>query len=157
MRPKTAPIPVPSTDVLDVLKDSFKDEKGRVDIELFQFYCMWVHKGFNASHAYKELHPDATDGSCRVLGSRWLARVNRELILEAYNLGPTRYFTQLDEGLNAKKQSITGELHPDHKTRRDYHKALGEVLGIEGRATNPVNVQVNFNQHVQSEKEAFDL
>ena len=31
---------------------------------------------------------------------------------------------------------------PDHKTRREYHKALGQIMGIEGKDVGNVIVNV---------------
>lgn len=100
--------------------------------ELALFFITWMGNGLNATQAYKELHPDVTQGSAEVLGHRWLSRVKPQVLLGVYKLGPDRYFKQLDEGLNATKwNDFTGEREPDHATRRPYHDKLGRILGIE--------------------------
>lgn len=104
----------------------------KVDKELPLFFSEWLRNGRNASLAYKTLHPDVSDASARVLGSRKLAKVNIVGILSAFGLTYEIYFQKLKEGLEAKQQNeVTGEFQVDHKTRRIYLKLLGELLGIE--------------------------
>ena len=106
------------------------------------FYLTWIKCGLNASKAYKELHPNVTDHSSRVLGSRELARVSKTTIMEAYGLDLQTYFRQLEEGLKADRSDMTGQIFPDHKTRKLYHETLGKLLGIE--SDNPTLIQVNI-------------
>ena len=113
------------------------------DTDLLLFYLSWLKNGLNASKAYKELHPDITDGSAEVLGSRALSKVKKETVLQAYKLDLQKYFTQLREGLEATKwNDFTGEREADHKTRKDYHDKLGRLIGLEERAGN---TQVNID------------
>jgi hypothetical protein len=112
------------------IKDLEKAFDGNLDLMLF--YLTWVKCGLNASKAYKELHPSVDDHSSRVLGSRWLARVNKQEIMQAYGLDHEKYFDQLLRGVEAtKRDQFSGEMYPDHKTRKDYHDKLGKLLGIE--------------------------
>ena len=114
------------------------------NLDLMLFYVTWIKNGLDAKAAYKELHPDVTDGSAKVLGSRALARVNRSAIMEAYGLDQNLYFTQLKEALGATKwNDFTGEREADHKTRQAYHDKLGRLLGIE---TDKPIVQFNANE-----------
>ena len=104
--------------------------KGNLD--LFLFYLKWIEKGLNASKAYKELHPDVDEHSARVLGSRTLAKVNKELVLQAYGLDLQTYFQQLQDALQATKwNDFTGEREADHSTRKPYHDKLGKLLNLE--------------------------
>jgi hypothetical protein len=120
-------------------KDLIKIFDGNIDLALF--YVTWIKCGLNASKAYKELHPDIDDASSYVLGSRMLRKVNKSAIMEAYGLDYQLYFKQLEEGIKAdKRDQFSGEMSPDHKTRREYHKTLGTLLGIE--TDNP---QININ------------
>ena len=124
-------------------KDKFQDLVKLFDnnIDLALFYVTWIKNGLNASKAYKELHPNVDEHSCRTLGSRLLAKVDKQAIMQAYGLDHEIYFNQLKEGINAdKRDQFSGEMYPDHKTRREYHKVLGTLLGIE---TDQPIVQIN--------------
>lgn len=130
----------PTTDVnIEALKEAFKG-----DLDLMLFYVAWVKNGLNASKAYKELHPEVTNASSRVLGSQALTKINKEAVMQAYGLDHQAYYIQLAEGLQANKSDMTGQVYPDHKTRRDYHKTLGTLLGIESN-TPSTAVQINNN------------
>jgi hypothetical protein len=157
-----------SPDVLEKLQEAFKDKEGNIDLDLLLFYVSWLKHGMVAQYAYKELHPEVTDASAAVLGSRELSKVNRELVMSAYKLDLARYFAQLDEGLAAnklisarvihKKDSPTSQADgespatsrtddfievPDHYARKPYHDKLGKLLGIESEKGPTVAVQVN--------------
>lgn len=115
------------------------------DLDLVLFFLTWVKNGKNASKAYLELHPDVDPASARVLGSRQLAKVNIQSVLEVYGVGLDEYVNQLREGHQATKwNDFTGEREPDHKTRESYNKRLGMLLGVE-RPDSQVNVQVNVS------------
>lgn len=101
------------------------------DLDLILFYLAWVKHGLNASKAYKELHPDVDDHSARVLGSRQLAKVNKQAVMAAYGLDIDKYFEQLKAGMGAIKSDMTGQTYPDHKVRDSYHSKLGQLLGLE--------------------------
>lgn len=119
------------------------DEAFGGDIELALFYVTWRKHGQNATKAYKELYPHVTKESAAVLGSKWLSRINKRVLMQAYGLDEDRYYKQLDEGLKADKwNDFTGEREADHKTRKPYHDKLGENLGLEAKGGN-TNVQVN--------------
>jgi hypothetical protein len=122
----------------------FEDAIG--DKTLALFFMEWLKNGQNATKAYLTLHPSVDYHSARVLGSRQLAKVNISVILNAHNLGIETYIRQLKEGLSAKMLASSSKAVPDHKTRRLYHKALGELLGFEGKETkiNFQNNQYNF-------------
>ena len=125
-------------DKLKELQKVFKN-----DLDLMLFYVTWIKCGLNASKAYKELHPNVDDHSSRTLGSRLLAKVDKVAIMQAYGLDQEIYFNQLKEAMGATKwNDFTGEREPDHKTRRDYHKTLGTILGIE---TDKPQVMQQFN------------
>lgn len=122
------------------------------DPDVAMFFLAWLKNGKNATKAYQELHPGVTLGSAQACGCRMLSKVKVSAILESYNLGLDAYMHQLRDGLEAKREVVIGngedaslEYLPDHRTRRHYHKALGELLKLEGPA--PV-VQVN-NQNLQ--------
>jgi len=118
------------------------------DKEISLFFVAWIKNNRNATAAYAELHPRYDIYSnighyriCATLGSRMLKKVDISLVLEAYDLGIGRYISMLHEGLEATHPA--GMFHkfgdgsyyqssiPDYKTRRVYHKVLGELLGIE--------------------------
>lgn len=134
------------------LKPAKKDDKPSIkelekafdgDLDLVLFFLTWVKNGKNASKAYLELHPDVDPHSARVLGSRQLAKVSIQSILEVYGIGLDEYVNQLREGHQATKwNDFTGEREPDHKTRESYNKRLGMLLGVE-RPDSQVNVQIN--------------
>lgn len=120
--------------------------------EVAQFFLLWLKNGRDASKAYSALHPNITNGSAKTGGWRLLTQVDRSLVAQAYGLGYDEYFKQLKEGLNAEKlQSINFEIHKvaDHKTRRDYHKALGEIIGTEKKeVAGGTAIQVNVGKAV---------
>jgi len=136
------------------LKPAKKDDKPSIkeleiafggDLDLVLFFLTWIKNGKNASKAYLELHPDVDPHSARVLGSRQLAKVSIQSILEVYGVGLDEYVNQLREGHSATKwNDFTGDREPDHKTRESYNKRLGMLLGVE-RPDSQVNVQVNVS------------
>lgn len=131
------------TDKEKSLKELEKDFGN--DLDLMLFYVSWIKNGLEAKKAYKEFHPDVTEGTSEVMGSRWLSRVKKKIGIEAvmavYGLDLNLYFKQLKEGNNATKwNDFTGEREADHKTRQGYHDKLGKLLGIE--TDNPL-IQLN--------------
>jgi hypothetical protein len=129
--------------------------------ELALFYIAWLKNGLNSTRAYLELHPNVTQGSAEVLGSRVLGKVSKEMILKAYSLDIGKYMLQLKEGLEATrpisasilvtkdgkliKAADHGAIEvPDHMTRKFYHDKLGKLLGIETREWNDFHQQNNF-------------
>lgn len=100
------------------------DELGG-DKEVPVFFLEWLKNGFNATAAYKALHPDVTNESARVLGSRKLAKVNIGAILVASGYDYTDFVGQLKAGLNATRwNEFTREQVPDHRVRLEYMKLL---------------------------------
>jgi len=129
------------------------------DADLAAFFLAWLKFGRNSTKAYTHLHPNVKKESAHVLGCRMLSKVNVPAILESYGIGIHEYIAQLKDGLSAKKKIIIGmgeestiDYVPDHKTRRHYHKALGEMLKLEGVV--PV-VQVN-NQNNNIQKNSIE-
>lgn len=134
------------------------------DMDLAVFFSYWIKFGRDSSKAYLKMHPNVTKESARVLGCRMLQKVNPAAILESYNLGIDEYMDQLKEGIgavvyetepyitmNKKGQSVTKYRHvaiPDHKTRRHYHRALGELHKLEGQSQP--SIQVNQNNLQQN-------
>lgn len=123
------------------------------DPDVAMFFLAWLKNGKNSTKAYLELHPGVKNESAQACGCRMLSRVKVSAILESYNLGIDAYMRQLMEGIEAKREVVIGsgedsviEYLPDHRTRRHYHKALGEMLKLEGAA--PV-VQVNNQNNLQ--------
>ena len=134
----------------DKIKDLQKVFNGNLDLMLF--YVTWIKNGLDSKAAYKELHPDVTDGSAKTLGSRMLSKVDRQAIMQAYGLDQELYFTQLKEAIGATKwNDFTGEREADHKTRQAYHDKLGRLLGIE---TDKVNLQQNNIEIVITREES---
>jgi hypothetical protein len=131
--------------------------------ELVLFFLSWLQHNRNATKAYKFLHPDRADNSCRVLGSRMLAKVNIKTIMESYGLGIATYIRQLKKGLKATKMVSIGmnvyEEMPDHKTRRAYHEALGKILGIEsgGNDYKDTVVPIQINNIINSKKDNYGI
>ena len=116
------------------------------DPELAQFFLEWLTNGRNGRKAYKTLHPEVSDRVAAVLGSRKLMKVDILQVLSAYGLDGEKYLRQLKAGLAAKTGGILRKFNkdgtlaqeldlrrPDHKVRRFYHEALGQILGIEGK------------------------
>jgi hypothetical protein len=122
------------------------------DEEVAQFYLVWLQNGRNATKAYLALHPEVKQNSACILGGRLLGKVNKTEIARAYGISYETYFKQLKEGMNAKKQiRFFGKVideQPDHKIRRAYHEAVGEMLGMETKNQNNTAVQVNVNKVV---------
>ena len=118
------------------LQEVFKD-----DVDLMLFYVTWLKCGMNASKAYKELHPDVTEYSAKTLGSRMLQKVDKSLLMSAYGLDVDLYMKQLKDGVQAdERDHFSGEIAPDHKTRKGYHDKLGKLLGIEDDRGTQVNI-----------------
>ena len=129
------------------------------DKELVLFFLAWIKNGRIASHAYKSLNPNVTDESSAVLGHRMyqkLREVNLSLILESYGLGPDKYFSKLQEGLEATKfEDLSGggfgkDEVPDYNARRKYHEALGKMLKVEGMGdsnTNNIGISIKIENY----------
>lgn len=126
-------------------------------MEVARFFLTWAAHDRNATKAYLALHPKTEYNSARVLGSSLLSKVDRRFIMDAYGLGDEKYFVQLKDGLEAVKPVEVLEISgkgikkstvdvPDHKVRREYHKALGHIRGIEKSDTNINAVQVNIGK-----------
>lgn len=123
-----------------------------------QFFLIWLQNGRSATDAYLSLHPGITRESAATLGSRELRKVERGAVMEAYGLGFDSYMNQLAAGLQATKiVGLQGDEVEDHKTRREYHKAQGEILGIErpaggGNTAIQVNVGKAVSDWIVTEK-----
>ena len=126
------------------IKELEKAFKG--DLDLVLFFLSWVKNERNASKAYLELNPSVDPASARVLGSRQLAKVNIQAIMETYGVGLDEYFKQLKDGHEAMKwNDFTGEREADHKIRDSYNKRIGMLLGIEkGGIELTQNTQNNY-------------
>ncbi|MFH0863864.1 MAG: hypothetical protein V1858_02165 [Candidatus Gottesmanbacteria bacterium] len=122
------------------------------DLDLMLFYLTWIKNGLNASKAYKELHPGCNDHSARVLGSTTLAKISKTAVMQAYGLDHELYFQQLRDGVKAERRDqFSGEMYPDHKTRKEYHQTLGKLLGIETDQPIQTNIQVNVTRGENNE------
>jgi len=107
------------------------DELVEGDKEVPLFLTEWLKNGLNASVAYKTIHPNVSDVSARVLGSKKLAKINISAISAGYDLGYSDYILGLKEGLAAMKfNEQTGEKVPDYRTRLEFHRVLGKLLGF---------------------------
>jgi hypothetical protein len=133
------------------------------------FYLTWLKHNRNATQAYLELHPDVSERSANVLGSRMLRNIDIGLIANAYNLNHERYLNMIDEGLEATKSVsaiITGKDAdnkdmdfievPDHQTRLKYHDKLGKLIGVESDKQQ-TNVQVNVLNKLDTQKKDYNL
>jgi hypothetical protein len=142
--------PIDDDDEIAKIAPFFKD-----DYDLFLFYLSWLKNGLNATVAYKELHPEVKEHSASVLGSRLLAKVDKNLLMQANGLDHQKYYNQLKDGMDATKwNDFTGEREPDHKTRQPYHDKLGKLLDIEKEKPSDVvipiiNIQINENGVVE--------
>jgi hypothetical protein len=112
------------------------------DLDLVLFFISWIKHGRNATEAYLELNPNVDRNSAQVLGSRQLAKIDREAVMKSYGLDSELYFQQLFDGLKAIKSDITGQTYPDHKTRQPYHDKLGKLLGIEQDKSGGPNIDL---------------
>ena len=92
------------------------DEMIGGDKEIALFLAEWLKNGLNASAAYKAIHPNVSDASARVLGSKKLTKINISAILAGYDLSYNDYMLGLKEGLSAMKlHEQTREKVPDYK------------------------------------------
>jgi len=160
------------TSDISVLEEALGGDK-----ELILFFLSYLKHDRNASQAYKYLHPGCTDDSCRVLGSRQLAKVNINIILESYDLGIDTYIKKIKEGLeaseieiinarikkgkkgkNGKKDTIIYQeiKRPNHAVQDKYHTKLGELLGINGSAPT-TNVAVQVNNLINEKKNKYGI
>lgn len=113
------------------------------DLDLVLFFLAYIKNGKVGYKTYQELHPGTDYGTAATLASRLLKKVEISAILEVYGAGFDSYFKQLSEGQQAMKwNDFTGEERPDHKTRGDYNKRIGKLLGIETDDPSTL-VQVN--------------
>jgi hypothetical protein len=123
--------------------------------ELVLFFLTWLENNRNATKTYQELHPNVTDHSARILGSRVLAKVDIKVIALAYGLDTQKYFEVLKGAIDAEKwNDFTGEREKDYKTIKPYHDKLGKLLGIE---TDQPQTQVNIANIIQKQKDDYDI
>lgn len=135
--------------------------------DLLLFFVTWLKNGMVAKFAYKDLHPNVTDASAEVLGSRWLSRVKPEVLMSVYQLDIHAYMRQLAAGLDAmrKRAEIVDRDEkgrpvyeyydePDHITRKAYHDKLGRLLGIE---TNTPAIAAQVNVTIGSKKNEYGI
>jgi len=160
IKKKKAPQKKPHTLAEQVSEAGLVMEACGNDEKVAAFFLLWLQNGRRADLAYIGVNPNVTKRSAETLGSRMLSRVERSVVAQAYGLGYDEYFKQLKEGLKATRlQSINFETHEvdDHKTRRDYHKALGEIIGMEkpngggGNTAIQVNVGKAVNDWIVTE------
>lgn len=108
------------------------------------FFMTWLKHDRNATDAYLELHPGVSVKTANVCGSRMLSKVDKKALLYAFGLTESFYMTQLQAGAEATKIVDDGEGFtevPDHSVRRQYHKVVGELLGVE---TKDQTVTINL-------------
>lgn len=117
------------------------------NIRLIEFFYACLQTNWNTKDAYKLLHPETTDKAAYVEGWEFMQRLkkcNLGLVMEAYGMGISKYLDKLKEGLDATRMEAIGnglyEERPDYKVRRSYHKAQGELLGLEGKKVEETNV-----------------
>lgn len=156
--PKTGRFVRTKTDSEKAVSDAEKKalvEATGGDPDVAAFFLSWLKNGKNATRAYLELHPGVKPESAQACGCRMLSKVKVSAILESYNLGIDEYMNQLKEGLTAEKTVSIGAGDdasyisiPDHKTRRHYHRALGELHKLEGQGQP--SIQVNQNNLQQN-------
>lgn len=113
------------------------------DLDLVLFFVSWIKNGRNATEAYLELNPKVDRLSAQVMGSRQLAKIDRQAVMKSYGLDSELYFQQLYDGMKAIKSDATGQTYPDHKVRQGYHDKLGRLLGIEQDKVS-ANIQNNI-------------
>lgn len=107
------------------------------------FYLTWLEEGRNAKKAYLKLHPDVTEHSAEVLGSKMLSNIDMKAVAMAYGLNHDKYFDVLRKAMDATKwNDFTGEREPDYKTIKPYHDKLGKLLEIEKEETPQINIGI---------------
>ena len=151
---------------VDLLEQSLGGDK-----ELVLFFLAWLKFDRNATQAYKYLHPNCTEISCRVLGSRQLSKVNIQVIMDSYGLGIDRYLKKLNDGLEANdseekiysvgkgknKKYVTKTItRPNHSVQKAYHDKLGEILKVEG-SKDTTNVAVQVNNLINDKKNKYGI
>jgi hypothetical protein len=119
------------------------------DLDLVLFFVSWIKHERNATEAYLELNPSVDRTSAQVLGSRQLAKIDRQAVMKSYGLDQETYFQQLSDGLKAIKSDATGQTYPDHKTRDLYHTKLGKLLGIETNEPGGGDVHITIINYAQ--------
>jgi hypothetical protein len=145
------------------------------DKELALFAATYIKNELNASKTYKILHKKCSDDSCRVLGSRMvakLAKVNINLLLGITNCGEDLYIQKIKDGLGAsdvelkaittgkgKKKKITLKeiIKPNHSVQIEYHNKLGKLLGFEGKENNANSVAVQVNNLISEKKNDYGI
>ena len=120
------------------------------------FFLTWLKHDRNATKAYLDLHPDVTEKSANVLGSRMLSNIDIKLVAQAYGLDNHKYFSVLSEAMDAEKfDQFTGEREKDFKTILPYHTKLGKLLNIE--SGDAPNIQVNVANILTKQKGEYAL
>lgn len=125
---------MPKTSITkDIIKPNIEELEKALngDLDLVLFFVSWIKHERNATEAYLELNPSVDRTSAQVMGSRMLAKIDRQAVMKCYGLDIELYFQQLYDGLKAVKSDATGQVYPDHKVRDAYHTKLGKLLGIE--------------------------
>lgn len=95
------------------------------------FFAEWLKNGQNAGLAYRTLRPTVSEPSSRVLGCKLLTKINKSALLSSMGFDVAEFMKALYDGLQAVRQNqITGETFPDFRTRLEYLKLAGKLLGI---------------------------
>lgn len=136
------------------------------DTELALFFGAWLECERNATKAMLKIRPSLSYATAATLGWRMLKKVDKELVLQSYDLNLDAWMNQLKDGMNAKKvisAKIIGKKAdestddfievPDHQARLPYHTKLGELLGIEGKKNDAPVMQ--FFQFIQSQQGGY--
>lgn len=175
---KVLPLMPPKKDKISTADVVVLEEVFDGDKEMVLFFLAYLKHDRNATQAYKFLHPNCTDHSCRVLGSRQLAKVSIQTILDSYGLGIETYIKKIKEGIDAtnvehirmttetkgkkgqtvKKTSYTTVETPNYAVQKSYHESLGKLLGIEGKKDDsPPNVSIQVNNLISDKKNKYGI
>lgn len=121
------------------------------------------HQG-NLTQAYLELSPGCSLASARVLGYRWLQKVNipAQELLDRLDLTDVSLVQKLKEGLEAIK-TMSGNPVPDYNARAKYldmalklkakypaDRSKFEVTGKDGLPLNPTNTVFLVVRHYEN-------
>lgn len=119
-------------------------------------FCMYWLKMRNAKEAYiamkKEGHPNIVidDNVACVMGSHYLSKINRSILLSIHNLTMERYLSKIDSALEAKKYVEELGVTDDVQAQKPYHDKLGRLLGVEQESGGNGAMKVQLNQQINN-------
>lgn len=114
-----------------------------------EFYALWLKTG-NGTKAAMEVYKAKNINSAAAIASENLRKLKNpmKLYLENRGLSVKDLAVVIENALKAEKTDITGDVHPDHRTRLEAGDRLSKWLDVEPEVNQlqQTNVQIIFTR-----------